>query len=249
MTRQMFFHPGQFHLEPADLLVEFGLEDLVAVVVAAAGVAKQGLGAVEELLLLLADLDGVDLIRLGEFGDDPGLPDDLQGNLRLERRRVSIANLTHGSTSIVIPQGSLTEWSQNRGPLHLQEDSAESDGLRRGSGSVRAVTDANPVEARRRRSVRRLAWRMIAAGSCRKLGLRYPYAFIRSTGLRPSRLRSGRGRFGGDRVLVLGERGRAGPLATEPAQSNAQGEDEQRRRNEQIAVCLRIKRSHRGRRR
>ena len=64
-----FLQPLDFHVEPADPLVEFGLEGLALVALAAAAVAEEGLGAVEELLLPLADLDGVDLVRLGEFGE------------------------------------------------------------------------------------------------------------------------------------------------------------------------------------
>ena len=57
-----FFQPLEFHLEPADLLEEFGLDLLALVVVAAAAVAEQRFDAVQELFLPLTDLDGVDLI-------------------------------------------------------------------------------------------------------------------------------------------------------------------------------------------
>jgi len=56
-----FFQPLDLHLEPADLLVKLGLDRLALVVVVAASVAEQGLDPVQELLLPLADLDGVDL--------------------------------------------------------------------------------------------------------------------------------------------------------------------------------------------
>ena len=46
--------------------------------VAAAAVAEERLGAVEELLLPLTDLDGVDLVRLREFGDGRVLPAGVQ---------------------------------------------------------------------------------------------------------------------------------------------------------------------------
>jgi hypothetical protein len=59
---QLFFQPLEFHLEPADLLVKFGLDRLALVVVAAASVAEQRFDAVQELFLPLTDLDGVDLI-------------------------------------------------------------------------------------------------------------------------------------------------------------------------------------------
>src|SRR5436190_16528621 len=79
-----FFQPLDLHVEPADPLVELGLRRRVVTRVTASAVAEEGLGAVEELLLPLADLDGVDLVRLGEFGDGPGLLGGLQGDLGLE---------------------------------------------------------------------------------------------------------------------------------------------------------------------
>ena len=57
-----FFQPLDLYLEPADLLVEFGLNCLALVVVVAASVAEQGFDAVQELLPPRTDLDGVDLI-------------------------------------------------------------------------------------------------------------------------------------------------------------------------------------------
>jgi hypothetical protein len=48
-------------------------------------------GEVEELLLPLADLDGVDLVRLSELGDDLGLLGILQGAPALEGGRVTLA--------------------------------------------------------------------------------------------------------------------------------------------------------------
>ena len=84
-----FFQPLDLHVEPADLLVEFGLEGLPVVAVAAAAIAEEGLDAVEELLLPLTDLDGVDLVRLGEFGDGLGLLGGLQGDLGLEGGRMA----------------------------------------------------------------------------------------------------------------------------------------------------------------
>src|SRR5512142_1038098 len=59
--RPSFFQPLDLHLEPADLLVQLGLDRRALVVVAAAAVAEQGFDAVQELLLPLADLDGVNL--------------------------------------------------------------------------------------------------------------------------------------------------------------------------------------------
>ena len=53
------------------------------------------LDAVEKLLLPLTDLDGMDLIRLGEFGDGLGLLGGLQGDLCLEGGGVPLALAGH----------------------------------------------------------------------------------------------------------------------------------------------------------
>src|ERR1700757_2673148 len=79
-----FFQPLDLHVEPSDLLVEFGLDGQALVVLAAAAVAEERFGAVQELLLPLADLDRVDLEGPRQLGQGPGLLDGLQGNLGLE---------------------------------------------------------------------------------------------------------------------------------------------------------------------
>src|SRR5262249_38522163 len=56
-----YLQPFDFHVQSADPLVEFGLDGLIVAVVTAAAVAERGLDAVEELLLPLADPDGMDL--------------------------------------------------------------------------------------------------------------------------------------------------------------------------------------------
>src|SRR6516165_10511450 len=90
-----FLQPLDFHVEPADPLVELGLERLAVLLLAAAAVAEEGLGAVEELLLPLADLDGMDLEDLRQLGDGPGLLDGLQGDLGLEGGRMPLALAGH----------------------------------------------------------------------------------------------------------------------------------------------------------
>src|SRR5262245_24205279 len=92
-----FLQPLDFHVEPADPLVELGLDRLVVVVLATSAVPEEGLDAVEELLLPLADLDRVDLIRLGELGEGPGLLGGLRGDLGLERGRMPLACRSHES--------------------------------------------------------------------------------------------------------------------------------------------------------
>jgi hypothetical protein len=83
-TRQIFFHPGQLHLEPPKLLVQFGLDLLGIGLSGRRPVLEEGLHAVEELLLPLADLDRVDLKLLRQLGDRLGLLGGLQGELGLE---------------------------------------------------------------------------------------------------------------------------------------------------------------------
>jgi hypothetical protein len=68
-----FFQPLELDVEPTDLLVEFGLEGLALVVLAATAVAEERLGAVQVLLLPLADLDRMDLKGLRQLGQGPGL--------------------------------------------------------------------------------------------------------------------------------------------------------------------------------
>src|SRR5581483_9180934 len=90
-----FLQPLDLHVEPADPLVELGLERLALIAAPASAIAEERLGAVEELLLPLADLDGVDLIRLGELGDGSGLLGGLQGDLSLEGGRMPFACTGH----------------------------------------------------------------------------------------------------------------------------------------------------------
>src|SRR6516165_4535072 len=85
-----FFQPLDLPVEPSDLLVEFGLEGQALVVLAAAAVAEERFGAVQELLLPLADLDRVDLEGPGQLGQGPGLLEGLQGDLGLEGGRVAL---------------------------------------------------------------------------------------------------------------------------------------------------------------
>ena len=84
-----FFQPLDLHVEPSDLLVELGLDGQALVVFAAAAVAEERLGPVNELLLPLADLDRVDLEDPCQLGQGPGLLGGLQGDFGLERGRMS----------------------------------------------------------------------------------------------------------------------------------------------------------------
>ena len=85
----VFLQPIDFHVEAADPRVKLGLDRLALVAIATATIAKQGLGAIKELLLPLADLDGVELIRLGKFGEGPSRLGGLQGNLDFPRNDAS----------------------------------------------------------------------------------------------------------------------------------------------------------------
>src|SRR3954453_13015203 len=97
---RFFFHPGQLHLEPPELLVEFRLGLLRVGRPGRRSVLEEGLHAVEELLLPLADLDRVDLELLGQLGDGLGLLGGLQGDLCLEGRRVLLADSSHAMPSV-----------------------------------------------------------------------------------------------------------------------------------------------------
>ena len=78
-----------------ELLVEIGLEGLAMVVLAATAVAEERLGAVQELLLPLADLDRVDLKGLRQLGQGPGLLGGLQGDPCLKGHGISLASACH----------------------------------------------------------------------------------------------------------------------------------------------------------
>src|SRR2546423_7641277 len=90
-----FLQPLDLHVEPADLLEELGLPSQGVVLVATATIAEEGLGAVEELLLPLTDLDGVDPVGLGELGEGLVLLGGLDGDLGLEGRRVAFLCAGH----------------------------------------------------------------------------------------------------------------------------------------------------------
>src|SRR5262249_34091433 len=86
-----FLQPFDFHVESADPRGELGLGGLILLPLAAAAIAEERLGPVEELLLPLADLDGMDLEDLRQLGDGPGLLGGLQGDLGLEGGRMPLA--------------------------------------------------------------------------------------------------------------------------------------------------------------
>ena len=85
-----FFQPLDLHVEPSDLLVKLGLEGQALVPLAATAVAEERFGAVEELLLPLADLHRVDLEGPRQLGQGPGLLDGLQGDPGLEGGRMAL---------------------------------------------------------------------------------------------------------------------------------------------------------------
>jgi hypothetical protein len=90
-----FLEPLDFHVEPADPLVEFGLDGLAVLGVTTAAVAEEGLGAVQELLLPLADLDGMDLISSCQLDEGLGLLGGLQSDPSLEGRGISLSCALH----------------------------------------------------------------------------------------------------------------------------------------------------------
>ena len=70
---------------------------LAVFTLAATAVAEEGLDAVEELFLPLTDLDGMDLVRLGELGDGLGLLGGLQSDLGLEGGGMPLAVIVRAS--------------------------------------------------------------------------------------------------------------------------------------------------------
>ena len=98
-----FFQPLDLHVEPADLLEELGLPGQRVVLVATATIAEEGLGAVEELLLPLTDLDRVDPVGLGELGEGLVLLGGLDGDLGLEGRRMATLALKAAAWRFGVP--------------------------------------------------------------------------------------------------------------------------------------------------
>ena len=92
---QLFLLPLDLHVEPSDRLVELGLDGQALVSLAASAFAEERLGAVEDLLFPLADLDWVDLEGPRQLGQSPGLLDRLQGDPRLEGRGTSLSCACH----------------------------------------------------------------------------------------------------------------------------------------------------------
>src|SRR2546423_6755439 len=92
---RFFFEPVQFHLEPADLLVELGLDGLVVLGSGLAAVAEQVLGASQELLLPGVDQGGVDGVLAGQLVDRLVSLEGRQGHLGLERCRMSLPLTCH----------------------------------------------------------------------------------------------------------------------------------------------------------
>src|SRR6266446_9757780 len=90
-----FFEPVQLHFEPADLLVELGLDGLVVLGSGLATVAEQVLGAGQELLLPGVDQGGVDGVLAGQLVDRLVPLEGRQGHLRLEHRCVSLPLTSH----------------------------------------------------------------------------------------------------------------------------------------------------------
>jgi hypothetical protein len=89
---EIFFEPLQFHLEIADLLEQlsfFGLALLLDLALLAS--RKQLTGIIEQLLLPLAYLDGVDRVISSDLLDRLAATDRLHGDSSLEFRTVSAA--------------------------------------------------------------------------------------------------------------------------------------------------------------
>ena len=80
-----FFEPLQLHLQPPDLLEQLGLLGLsLLLVLALLAPGEQLAGALQQLLLPLADLDRVDGVVGGDLLDRLAATDRLHGDLGLE---------------------------------------------------------------------------------------------------------------------------------------------------------------------
>jgi hypothetical protein len=112
-----FFHPLELHLEPADLLVEFGLAGLGVARGRLSAVGEDRLGPGEQLLLPGVDLRRVDVVLAGQLVDRPVGFVGGQGDLGLEPRRMNLPLEPHGFPSSA-PWVYLNHWSRKRGPLH-----------------------------------------------------------------------------------------------------------------------------------
>src|SRR5512143_262631 len=92
-----FFQPFDLHVQSTDLFIQLGLDGLTLLALALPTIAEEGLDAVEELLLPLTDLDGVDLVRLRQLGDRFGRLGGLHGDPGLVGSRVPPAFAGHGA--------------------------------------------------------------------------------------------------------------------------------------------------------
>ena len=87
-----FFEPLQFHLELADLLEQLSFLGLaLLLVLALLASRKQLTGTIQQLLLPLAYLDGVDRVISSDLLDCLAATDRLHGDSSLEFRTVSAA--------------------------------------------------------------------------------------------------------------------------------------------------------------
>src|SRR5258708_15669068 len=90
-VREFFFEPLEIHLEPADLLEEFGGIGLIAGLGGLAGVGEEGLGTVEQSLLPVADEGRMDAVLGGQFAGGAVALDRRPGGPPLERPPITPA--------------------------------------------------------------------------------------------------------------------------------------------------------------
>jgi hypothetical protein len=95
---EIFFEPLQFHLEHADLLEQLSLLGLaLAAVLALLATGEQLTGAIQELPLQLAHLDGMDGVISGDLLDRLATTDRLHGDSGFEFGTVGAALALGGS--------------------------------------------------------------------------------------------------------------------------------------------------------
>jgi hypothetical protein len=95
-----FFHPGQFHLEPANLLKQFGFTRRLRLLFTHLLPTKEAAATVEQLLLPLGDLGRMHLVFTGKLAERLLLFGCFEGEAELELSTPMLAFLGHTPSTI-----------------------------------------------------------------------------------------------------------------------------------------------------
>src|SRR2546428_1964958 len=96
-TGSFFFEPLQFHLEPANLLVQLRLHSLGIYRSRLGAVAEDALRSCEQLLLPTVDQCRIHVELDRQLIDGPIFPQSSHGHLGLEGCRIALTLPCHGS--------------------------------------------------------------------------------------------------------------------------------------------------------